>query len=276
MADLYDRQWVERFYDEYGDEEWGRLVSGPANEVKLYVHRHYLEKYVSAGDRVLEIGAGPGRFTQILAEVGATVVIADVSSVQLELNCKYATELGFDHAVEQRLQLDMCDMNVLDGDQFDAVVCYGGPLSYVLEQRHRAVKEVLRVLKPAGVALFSVMSLWGGIHEYLVGILSLPPEVNKAVVGSGDLGPETYAQAVHHCRLFRAADLCRLLESCEAAVLEMSASNCLSAAKGEALKDVRQDPVQWDQLLEMELEACREPGCLDMGTHTIAVIRKEQ
>jgi hypothetical protein len=23
--------------------------------------------------------------------------------------------------------------------------------------------------------------------------------------------------------------------------------------------------------MEMELEACREPGCLDMGTHLIAV-----
>ena len=30
----------------------------------------------------------------------------------------------------------------------------------------------------------------------------------------------------------------------------------------------------WRQLLEMEIEACREPGCLDMGTHIIAVVRK--
>ena len=31
---------------------------------------------------------------------------------------------------------------------------------------------------------------------------------------------------------------------------------------------------QWQQVLEMELEACREPGCLDLGTHLIAVTRK--
>ena len=275
MTGLYDRQWVERFYDEYGDKEWHRLVSDPMGEVKLYVHRHYLEKYVSQGDRVLEIGAGPGRFTQVLAEMGATVVIADVSNAQLELNRKYAAELGFDSAVKQRLQLDMCDMSVLDDAQFDAVVCYGGPLSYVFEQRYCGVGEVLRVLKPAGTALFSVMSLWGVIHEYLVGVLTLPPEINKAIVGSGDLCPENHPDASHHCHMFRTRELRDLLIGCGATVVAMSATNCLSAARGEALKEVRQDPVQWGQLLEMELEACREPGCLDMGTHTIAVIRKE-
>ena len=275
MADLYDSQWVERFYDEYGEKEWDRLVADPVNEVKLHVHRHYLEKYVCAGHRVLEIGAGPGRFTQVLAEIGATVVVADVSSGQLELNRKYATELGFDHAVEQRLQLDMCDMGVLDDARFDAVVCYGGPLSYVFEQRHCAVSEVLRVLKPAGTALLSVMSLWGGIHEYLVGVLGLSPEINKSIVRSGDLCPENFPDALHHCHMFRAGELREFLEGCGVAVVEMSASNCLSAARGEGLKEARQDPVQWGQLLEMELEACREPGCLDMGTHTIAVIRMD-
>jgi hypothetical protein len=37
---------------------------------------------------------------------------------------------------------------------------------------------------------------------------------------------------------------------------------------------VQQDAATWQHLLEMEIEACREPGCLDMGTHLIAVCRK--
>lgn len=32
----------------------------------------------------------------------------------------------------------------------------------------------------------------------------------------------------------------------------------------------------WQHLLELELEACREPGCVDMGTHIIAVCRKAE
>jgi hypothetical protein len=37
----------------------------------------------------------------------------------------------------------------------------------------------------------------------------------------------------------------------------------------------RYDP-DWAHVIEMEIEACREPGCLDMGTHVIAVCRKDK
>ena len=86
MSTKYDPKWVEEYFDQYGDREWDRLVSDPENEVKLYIHRHYLEKYVKAEDLVLDVGAGPGRFTQILVELGALITVVDVSNVQLELN----------------------------------------------------------------------------------------------------------------------------------------------------------------------------------------------
>ena len=40
------------------------------------------------------------------------------------------------------------------------------------------------------------------------------------------------------------------------------------------MRKARQDAGQWGQLLDMELEVCRQPGCVDMGTHILAVTRK--
>jgi hypothetical protein len=54
----------------------------------------------------------------------------------------------------------------------------------------------------------------------------------------------------------------------------LSASNCLSATWGGHLAEVQKGSATWQHLMEMELEACREPGCLDMGTHLIAVCKK--
>ena len=48
-------------------------------------------------------------------------------------------------------------------ESFDAVVAYGGPLSYVFERLPRALAEVLRVLKPHGLFLTSAMCLWYGV-----------------------------------------------------------------------------------------------------------------
>lgn len=270
----YSPQWVANFFDDYGEKEWQRLVKTPTEEVKLFIHTHYLKEYIRSDDYVLEIGAGAGRFTQILVNLGARVLVADISENQLNLNQKYARELGFQQGIENWLQLDMCDMKQLENNQFDAVVCYGGPLSYVFDRRDIALQEILRVLKPKGKALFSAMSLWGSIHEFLDGTLKVPPENNIKITKTGDLSPENDRNAKQRCHLFRSEELVNFLKQNQTKILEISASNCLSAAWGEKLVEIRQDSTKWQELLRMELEASREQGCLDMGTHIIAVVEK--
>ncbi len=133
----YDPEWVSGYYGAYGDREWHRWEGYPTMEVKRHVHRHYLEQYIREGDYVLEVGAGAGRFTQIFAELGARGLVVDISRVQLELNRQHAQESGFEHAVQDMLEVDMCDMGALEDETFDAIVCYGGPLSYAFEKRGR-------------------------------------------------------------------------------------------------------------------------------------------
>src|SRR5262245_32177018 len=65
----YNPERVTEYFDAVGIQEWHRLMENPTKEVALHVHTHYLKKFVRAGDRVLEIGAGAGRFTQVLAQL---------------------------------------------------------------------------------------------------------------------------------------------------------------------------------------------------------------
>jgi SAM-dependent methyltransferase len=250
------------------------LVNTPADEIKLHVHSHYLEQNIEKGSLVLDIGAGAGRFTQILVNLGTTVVVADISHHQLELNKRFAIEFHFAHAVRDWLHLDICDMSVLADQTFDAVVCYGAPLGYVFERRDEALREVLRVLKPGSKAFLSVGSLWGSIHELLPGIFAVSPEKNAEIIRTGDLYFEASEGLRHRCHLFRASEFKEFLEAHSVSILNLSASNCISTVWGEKLKSIRADPVQWDDLLRMELEACQQPGCFDMGTHLLAVIEK--
>jgi SAM-dependent methyltransferase len=273
-TNLYDPNFVANYFDDLGEREWTRLVDTPADEIKLHIHSHYLEQYIERGSLVLDVGAGAGRFTQILVGLGSTVAVADISPRQLELNKRFADEFQFAHGVKDWLQLDICDMSVLADQTFDAVVCYGGPLGYVFEKRDQALRELLRVLKPGGKALLSVSSLWGSIHELLPGVFTVSPEKNAEIVRTGDLYFDTGDGLRHRCHLFRAGEFREFLTGHGLSILEFSASNCLSSVWGETLKDTRNDPVRWNELLGMELEACRQPGCLDMGTHVLAVVEK--
>jgi hypothetical protein len=119
------------------------------------------------------------------------------------------------------------------------------------------------------------MSLWGSAHDRLDGVLSLPVAVNQKITRTGDISPVTFPERKgHFMHMFRAHELVQWLEGKELVLMDISASNCLSLRWNEMLKDIRNDPEKWNELLRMELEACVDAGCLNMGTHLIAVARE--
>ena len=77
---------VRQYFDELGEREWDRLVQSPRTHVSLELHRRLLRRFVQPGWPVLELGAGPGRFTIDLAVIGTTIVTSDISTIQLQLN----------------------------------------------------------------------------------------------------------------------------------------------------------------------------------------------
>jgi SAM-dependent methyltransferase len=267
-------KWAADYFDASGIEEWERLISTPLDEVSLYVHTHYLHKHVAPDARVLEIGAGAGRFTQVLANLRTSVVVGDISAVQLALNQRHGEQYGFEEAVEARHQLDICDMSVFADATFDVVVAYGGPLSYVLDQRDGALQECLRLLRPGGKLLLSVMSIWGTAHLYLDDVLSLPLAKNHHITRTGDLLPESSGDPGHFCHMFRVEELCEWLTASDLTLLDLSASNCLSLRWEALLDELRSDEEKWQELLRIELEACASDGCASMGTHIIAVAQR--
>ena len=266
---------VAQHFDEFGLQEWDRLTKTPMDEVSLFIHTHYLKKYISKGDRVLEVGAGAGRFTQILAGLDTQITVADISRVQLDLNKRFALQYKFTQAVVSWQQVDICAMTCFEPGSYECVVAYGGPLSYAMDQRDLALSECLRVLKPGGLLLLSVMSLWGTAHAALKGVLRLPAATNQKIIQTGDISPTTFPERKNNfMHMFRASELLKWLEKRGLMILEKSASNCISLKWNETLTQIRNDTEKWNELLRMELEACAEEGCLDMGTHLVVVAKK--
>ncbi|MFH2037815.1 MAG: class I SAM-dependent methyltransferase [Chloroflexota bacterium] len=272
----YSPELISQYFDELGVKEWDRLTNTPADEVSLYIHTHYLKKHISQGDQILEVGAGAGRFTQILAGLGTQIMVADISRVQLDLNKQLAHEFGFDQAVKDWRQLDICDMSDFDPYSFDCVVAYGGPFSYVLDKRDLALSECLRVLRPGGLLFLSVMSLWGTAHGFLNGVLSMPVAANQEITKSGDITPQNFPERKNNfMHMFRVDELTNWLEKRGLIILDRSASNCISLTWNATLSQIKDDTEKWNELLRMELEACAEAGCLNMGTHLIVVAKKK-
>ena len=122
---------------------------------------------------------------------GRRVVVTDISPGQLELNVVNLAEAGLESAVEARALADIVDLSAFADGEFDAVVCYGGPLSHVMDRADQALGELLRVTKPGGHVLLGVMSLHGSLHAFLAGadaeIEEFGIDEMQAIFESGDL-----------------------------------------------------------------------------------------
>ena len=125
-----------------GDREWDRMSADVASRVSYELHRRWLVRH-QVGGRVLEIGAGAGRFTVELVRTGCRVVVADISAGQLDLNRQHVAEANALDGVEQWVQADICDLPAEWCSGFDAVVAYGGVLSYVFDEAEEAASQRL-------------------------------------------------------------------------------------------------------------------------------------
>jgi SAM-dependent methyltransferase len=258
------------FYDQLGEGEWLRLENSPRGRVAYEVHRRFLERFVSPGDYVLEIGAGPGRFTFDLARLRATVDVTDFSQVQLDLHRQHLAGSDAELAVTSRSLLDVCDTSRYDDETFDVVLAYGGPLSYAFEQTEDAFGGLLRITKPGGYVVASVMSWLGSWRYFLRAALEDMKVVGEdaldLMLTTGDL---RHSQTSHVCQMFRARDISALVATSGGEMAAMSSSNWASLNDIDVLEEFAADPDRWERFLNHEVAACGEPGALDGGTHIL-------
>ncbi len=148
---------VRAYYDGCYEDEWARLERHP---VEFALNTRFMARYIESGQRVLDIGGGPGRYSMWLAARGCDVTLADLSKGNVAFAIDKAAQLG--------LPLEAVQANALDLGQFkDATfdhVLLMGPLYHLTEEKDRmqAVREALRVLKPGGTLHVAFISSFAG------------------------------------------------------------------------------------------------------------------
>jgi SAM-dependent methyltransferase len=266
----YDPERAAAYYDELGEREWTRFEDGRHTRASLAVHVHYLRRFIKEGDRVLDAGAGPGRFTLELTQIGAEIDVVDLSPQQLELNRERLEAAGLEDRVRERAVADITDLSRFDDATFGAVVCYGGPLSYVVARRQDAVRELVRVTRPGGYVLVSVMSLIGAFTHYLPIVVDLArrdgTELTEEIVRTGFL-PEKPDYGHLDMHLYRWRELEQLLAD---------HGDVVAAAAAGLLKiEEPPEPELQELLTRLELDLGAEPGAIDGGEHILAVLQTQ-
>ncbi len=136
---------IEEFYSKYDEDK--RLTS--KNHLPEYlITMKYIEKYLSPGAKIAEIGAGTGRYSVALAEKGYPVTAVELVEHNINI-MKRKVEPNHDIKI---FKGNAVNLSFLESNTYDIVLLLG-PMYHLftLEDKHRALSEAIRVAKKGGV-----------------------------------------------------------------------------------------------------------------------------
>lgn len=149
---MNDREAVRAYYNRNAENEWERIADRP----EFLLTCRFLDRMIRPGERVLDIGGGPGRYSIHLAGRGCAVTLLDLAEENVRLAEKNAREAGvtLNAAAGDALMAGevLRERDLYPAGGFDAVLLMG-PLYHLLEEeeRVRSVEEALSLLRPGGL-----------------------------------------------------------------------------------------------------------------------------
>jgi ubiquinone/menaquinone biosynthesis C-methylase UbiE len=265
---------VRDFYNKYGIREWNRLEENTYSKINFLLHMHFIEKYLHSGMSVLDAGCGAGRYSIEFAKKGCKVTLFDISDEQLKIAKEKICEANVEENIEGFFQGDIRDLSQFMDEEFDIVICYGAPLSYVLDNRDKAILEFNRVLRKNGLLFLSVNNKWG-ILKMLLGnkypdFFSNPEYwyIDK-VMKTGDLPKhEKVSQPPRH--FFEADELNDLLSGNGFDEMVLGGSPCFSCGNLQSVEELGKDERAFNTILQIELETYKKSTMVDNGEFLLA------
>ena len=256
IAAADDTELVQEVYRRFDEDS--RLTGSNAARVEFLTTVRYIEKYLSPGAKILDVGAGAGEYSLYFARKGF-----QVSAVELaDANIAAFREKMTDNDPIELVQGNALDLSQYDNDSFDIVLLLG-PLYHLRkeEDRLRCIEEAKRVCKPDGKIFF------GFISNDIV-ILTMQQSQTDYLM-AGDYDKETF-RLYDFPFVFHTVDAAReLLQKADVQVCHQVAADGVSELLKELINGL--DEASYRQYLRYHFYICEKPECLGMSNHLLFV-----
>ncbi len=129
---------IEEHYQNYNEDE--RLIKDNTHNIEFVISKEYIKKYLNSGDKILEIGAGTGRYSLYYALEGY-----DVTSIEfVEHNLNILKSKITPNMVIRAEQGDAIDLSRFNDNEFDMTLVFG-PLYHLYNDAdiNKAIEETI-------------------------------------------------------------------------------------------------------------------------------------
>ena len=161
--------YLEEYYNQYNEE--GRLLSRHGQVEYLTTMKYIRESLAGLQNpKILEIGAGTGRYSVTLAKEGYAVTAVELIAHNLDI---LRSKLDGTEPL-RALQGNALDLSFLEDDAYDVTLLLGPMYHlYTKEDQLRALSEAVRVTKPGGRILVAYCMNEPTVIMYVFGLNKL-------------------------------------------------------------------------------------------------------
>lgn len=149
---------VQEHYNSDVQKEWNRLEKHP---FEFIITTRLMDRYIKPGDKILDIGGGPGRYSIYYANKGCDVTLLDLSSENVKFALEKSKEMNLNIKV---ITGDAREVNKLIKKEFDHIFVMG-PMYHLLDEkdRNKALNAAISLLKQGGLIYVSFILMFAGI-----------------------------------------------------------------------------------------------------------------
>ena len=256
--------YLKEYYQHYDED--GRLLSRPGR-VEFETTMRYIRRYLTEGARIIEIGAGTGRYSHTLARMGYPVDAVEL--VQHNIDQFIAsTQPGENITI---CQGNACDLSAFPDNTYDVTLLLG-PMYHLFTEgeKRQALSEAIRVTRPGGVIFAAYCMADSAILQ--AGFLKgrIPELIEK-----GMLNPETFETFSHPWDLFelyRVEDIEALRSHFDVTPLHLVAADGYAHHMRDTLATM--DEATFEIYLRYHFATCERHDLRGISNHTLDIFRK--
>ena len=257
---------LEKYYNKFPEE---KRLGSRRGQVEYRVSMKYIHDYIPADVpkeevKILEIGAGTGRYSVALAKEGYDVTAVELVKYNLGI-------LKAKGSTVKAMQGNALNLKKLSDDTFDVTLLFG-PMYHLFGEKDKkqALAEAARVTKPGGVILVAYC-----MNEYSVLTYAFKERHITECMETKRLTEDfhTVSQAENLYDYVRIEDIDALLEGSELERIKIISPDGPSSYMRAILNHMTD--AEFEQFVAYQMATCERMDLIGAGAHAVDILIKK-
>ncbi len=260
---------IEQYYNKFNEE---KRLDSRHGQIEFRISMDYIHEYlrqIETGDRtresikILDIGAGTGRYSVPLSEEGYDVTAVELVKYNLGILKSKGSKV---HA----MQGNAMKLKKLEADTYDLTLLFG-PMYHLFsfEDKKKALQEAKRVTKPGGIILVAYV-----MNEYGVVTYAFKEQHILECVEEGRFTDDfhTISEKKNLYDYMRIEDIDALNEAAELKRLKILSPDGPANYMRPFLNRLTEEEFEW--FVRYQRSVCERKDLIGAGAHTVDILKK--